>query len=66
MAMSRQKKLDKMDVIELAAEKPSRNSALRKPAPGRYIFEAKDLVIGYDEPLSHPRTLPWREVRKLP
>ena len=42
MAMSRQKKLDKMEVIELAR------------AAGKMIFEAKDLVIGYDEPLTHP------------
>ena len=30
MAMSRQKKLDKMDMIELASEKPSRNFILKK------------------------------------
>ena len=55
MAMSRQKKLDKMDVIELAAErpKPEFNFKLGR-TPGRYIFETKDLVIGYDEPLSKP------------
>ena len=49
MAMSRQKKLDKMDVIELAAErpKPEFNFKLGR-TPGRYIFETKDLVIGYD------------------
>ena len=48
MAMSRQKKLDKMDVIELAAErpKPEFNFKLGR-TPGRYIFETKDLVIGY-------------------
>ena len=47
MAMSRQKKLDKMDVIELAAErpKPEFNFKLGR-TPGRYIFETKDLVIG--------------------
>ena len=40
MAMSRQKKLDKMDVIELAAErpKPEFNFKLGR-TPGRYIFE---------------------------
>lgn len=50
MAMSRQKKLDKMDVIELAAErpKPEFNFKLGR-TPGRYIFETKDLVIGYFE-----------------
>ena len=40
MAMSRQKKLDKMDVIELAAErpKPEFNFKLGR-TPGRYIFD---------------------------
>ena len=55
MAMSRQKKLDKMDVIELAAEKPKPEFHFKEArTPGRYIFETKDLVIGYDEPLSTP------------
>ena len=55
MAMSRQKKLDKMDVIELAAEKPKPEFIFHEArTPGRYIFETKDLVIGYDEPLSKP------------
>ena len=54
MAMSRQKKLDKMDVIELAAERPKPEFKFRYGrTPGRYIFETKDLVIGYDEPLSN-------------
>jgi len=55
MAMSRQKKLDKMDIIELAAEKPKPEFHFKNArAAGRYIFTAKDLVIGYDEPLSTP------------
>ena len=53
--MSRQKKLDKMDVIELAAEKPKPEFNFKEArTPGRYIFETKQLVIGYDEPLSSP------------
>ena len=53
MAMSRQKKLDKMDVIELAREKPKPEfHFLEARTPGKYIFETKDLIIGYDEPLS--------------
>ena len=55
MAMSRQKKLDKMDVIELAAEKPKPEFHFKEDrAPGRFIFTTKDLVIGYEEPLSKP------------
>ena len=58
MAMSRQKKLDKMDVIELAAEKPKPEFYFKEArTPGRYIFTTEDLVIGYDEPLSSPLTL---------
>ena len=33
MAMSRQKKLDKMDVIELAAEKPKHADIIQTPSP---------------------------------
>ena len=66
MAMSRQKKLDKMDVIELAAErpKPEFNFKVGK-TPGRYLFETKDLVIGYDEPLSKPLTLSMERGQKI-
>ena len=55
MAMSRQKKLDKMEVIELVKEKPKPEfHFLNARAAGKIIFETKDLVIGYDEPLSKP------------
>ena len=55
MAMSRQKKLDKMELIELAAEKPKPEfHFLEARAPGRYLVETHELVIGYDEPLSAP------------
>ena len=66
MAMSRQKMLDKMDIIELAAEKPKPefNFKLGRTA-GRLIFEAKDLVIGYDEPLSKPLTIAMERGKKI-
>jgi ATPase subunit of ABC transporter with duplicated ATPase domains len=55
MAMARQKKLDKMDVIELAREKPKPEfHFLTARTSGKMIFETSDLVIGYDEPLSKP------------
>lgn len=55
MAMSRQKKLDKMEVIELAKEKPKPEfHFLEARTPGKCIFETADLVIGYEEPLSRP------------
>ena len=53
MAMSRQKKLDKMDVIELAKEKPKPEFNFKEArAASRYIFQTEHLVIGYEEPLS--------------
>lgn len=58
MAMSRQKKLDKMDIIELAPEKIKPEFHFKEArATSRYIFETKDLVIGYEEPLSRPLNL---------
>lgn len=55
MAMARQKKLDKMDMIELAKEKPKPEfHFLTARASGKVIFETSDLMIGYDEPLSKP------------
>lgn len=55
MAMSRQKKLDKMEMIEKTIEKPKVEFSFRTArTPGRVIFETKQLVIGYDTPLSKP------------
>ena len=66
MAMSRQKKLDKMDVIELAGEKPKPEFNFKEArTPGRYIFQTKDLVIGYDEPLSSPLNLVMERGAKI-
>ncbi len=53
MAMSRQKKLDKMDIIELGREKPKPEFNFKEGrTAGKLIFETKDLVTGYNEPLS--------------
>lgn len=66
MAMSRQKKLDKMDVIELAAEKPKPEFHFKEArTPGRYIFTTKGLVIGYEEPLSRPLDLEMERGQKI-
>ena len=66
MAMSRQKKLDKMDVIELAAEKPKPEFHFKEArVPGRYIFKTSELVIGYDEPLSVPLNVEMERGEKL-
>lgn len=66
MAMSRQKKLDKMDVIELAGEKPKPEFRFREArTPGRYIFRTNELIIGYEEPLSSPLNLEMERGQKI-
>lgn len=67
MAMSRQKKLDKMDVIELAAEKPKPEFNFKNArTSGKVIFETEDLVIGYDKkPLSKPINLRMERGEKI-
>ena len=66
MAMSRQKKLDKMEVIELAAEKPKPEFHFKEArTSGRYIFTTKSLVIGYDEALSKPLNLSMERGQKV-
>lgn len=66
MAMSRQKKLDKMEKIELMKEKPKPEFNFKEArAAGKYIFETKDLVIGYDEPLSKPLNLVMERGQKI-
>ncbi len=66
MAMSRQKKLDKMDVIELSSEKPKPEFLFKTArTPGRYIFQTSNLVIGYNEPLSSPLNLEMERGQKI-
>lgn len=58
MAHSRQKKLDKMELLSKPKEKAKPVFGFMEArTPGRVIFEAKDLVIGYDEPLTKPMNL---------
>ncbi|MCR5720383.1 MAG: ATP-binding cassette domain-containing protein, partial [Lachnospiraceae bacterium] len=58
MAMSRQKKLDNMEMIEKVQEKPKPEFGFKEArTPGKMLFETKGLVIGYDEPLSKPLDL---------
>ena len=53
MARSRQKQLDKMERIELVREKPKATFKFKEArTPGRVIIEAKDIVLGYDSPLT--------------
>ncbi|MEG1946911.1 MAG: ABC-F family ATP-binding cassette domain-containing protein [Lachnospiraceae bacterium] len=68
MAMSRQKKLDKMDIIELAGERPKPEFYFKNArAAGKVLFETTDLVIGYesDRPLSAPMNLRMERGEKI-
>ncbi|MFT8348231.1 ABC-F family ATP-binding cassette domain-containing protein [Clostridium saccharoperbutylacetonicum] len=66
MAKSRQKKLDKMDIIELSKEKPKPEFSFKTArASGKIIFETHDLVIGYDSPLTKPLSLYMERGQKI-
>ncbi|MGL5244602.1 MAG: ribosomal protection-like ABC-F family protein [Sarcina sp.] len=66
MARARQKKLDKMDRIELAGEKPKPEFNFKVArTSGKLIFETRDLVIGYNEPLSKPLNLTMERGQKI-
>ena len=66
MAMSRQKKLDKMEVIELANERPKPEFHFKEArTPGKYIFQTENLVIGYTEALSSPLNLSMERGQKI-
>ncbi len=55
MAKSRQKKLDKMEIIEKVREKIKPEFRFTEArASTRYVTQGIDLVLGYDEPLTSP------------
>lgn len=55
MANSRQKKLDKMEVLTKRAEKPKPHFHFQMDrTPSRFVIDAKRLVLGYDTPLTTP------------
>ncbi|AGK99302.1 ABC-F family ATP-binding cassette domain-containing protein [Clostridium pasteurianum] len=66
MAKARQKKLDKMEMIELTQEKPKPefNFKAGKTA-GKLIFETDNLKIGYDTPLSKALNLKMERGQKI-
>ncbi|HEX7715399.1 MAG TPA: ABC-F family ATP-binding cassette domain-containing protein [Bacillota bacterium] len=58
LAKSRQKKLDKMELIEKDRERLKPVFKFKEArTPGKYIFQANNLVLGYDEPLTRPLNL---------
>ena len=66
MAKSRQKKLDSMDILEKGKTKLKPSFKFREArAPGRYIFQASNLVIGYDAPLTKPLSISLERGKKV-
>ncbi len=66
MAKSRQKKLDKMEVITLAKEKIKPTFGFSSArTPGRVVIEAGELILGYDTPLTRPMSLHLERNQKV-
>ncbi|MGM9970624.1 MAG: ribosomal protection-like ABC-F family protein [Anaeroplasma sp.] len=54
LAKSRQRRLDKMEIIDKAKEVIKPNFKFKEcGSSGKFVFVANDLVIGYNEPLSN-------------
>jgi len=55
MANSRQKMLDKMEILEKPREKPKPFFEFKEArTPSRFIVEGKAVVLGYEDPLTRP------------
>ncbi len=66
LARSRQRQLDKMDIITLAPEKVKPDFSFKTArTPGRVVIEAKDVVLGYDEALTSPINLIIERNKKI-
>lgn len=66
LAKSRQKKLDKMEIIERDRERIKPVFKFREArTPGKYIFQAADLILGYEEPLTRPLHLILERGKKI-
>lgn len=66
LARSRQKQLDKMDIIELAHDKPKPNFSFKEDrTPGKVVIEAKDIILGYNEPLTRKVSVEVERNKKI-
>ncbi len=66
MASSRQKKLDKMEILSKPKEKIKPVfSFMEARTPGKILFNCKDLVIGYDTPLTKPMNIIFERNKKV-
>lgn len=65
-AKAREKKLEKMDRIEINKSKPKPHFDFKySKAPWQVIFKTKNLVIGYDKPLTKPLNLTMKRDEKI-
>ena len=66
MASSRQKKLDKMDILAKPKEKIKPVFSFEEArTPGKVLFHCQNLVIGYDTPLTKPMNLTFERNKKV-
>ena len=66
MANSRQKRLDKMEILEKPKEKPKPHFHFQSArTPSRFVIDAKQLVLGYDEPLTRPVDIQLERGQKI-
>ncbi|WP_042276831.1 ABC-F family ATP-binding cassette domain-containing protein [[Clostridium] dakarense] len=66
MANSRQKILDKMEILERPKEKIKPTFGFKEArAASKIIFETKDLVLGYDEALTKPLNFQLERNKKI-
>lgn len=65
-AKSRQKKLEKMDLIEKPQEKIRPHFKFHEArTPSRFLMEAENLVLGYDSPLTKPVSFNLERGKKI-
>lgn len=65
-AKSRQKQLDRMDLLEKPREKTKPKFQFKEArTPSKFVFQATDLVLGYDVPLTKPLTLALERGQKV-
>ncbi len=66
LARSRQRELDKMEKITIAPEKIRPSFSFKSDrTPGKVVISAKDLVIGYDSPLTKKIDLEIERNKKI-
>lgn len=65
-AKSREKQLEKMELVEKPREKIKPSFKFREArVPSRFIFQTKGLILGYDDPLTKPVTISLERGHKI-